>query len=151
MIATSQTLEGLTGLLKSGHHVIFWDIEGTSFEKAERTLKKVQKKYHLAHIYLVSDFKNSYRAWCWSRVTFPTLMLILTDSLSILDYNFYYYTVKRRKATLRTAKKKDRPQQKVISVLPSYFAEIPEEMERVIYDTGTEKRGFSVLLGDKDG
>jgi hypothetical protein len=151
MMATTQKLDGTSSLQNDGNHIIYWDIENCTLNQAENTLKNVQRKYGLSHIYVVSDAENSYRAWCLSKVTFQTLMSILTDSLQILDYNFYYYTVKRRKATLRTAKKKDRPSQKVISVLPSYFAEIPKRMEHVIYDTGTEKRGFSILLGDRDG
>lgn len=78
-------------------------------------------------------------------------MLILTESLPILDDDFYYYTVKRKKATLRTAIKKDRQPQHVISALQTHFAETPKRSEHVIYDTGTEKRGVSLLLGDRDG
>jgi len=37
-----------------------------------------------------------------------------------------------------------------VSVLESYFVPIPKEVEMVVYDTGIEKRGLSILLGDKD-
>jgi hypothetical protein len=93
----------------------------------------------------------AYRAWCFSKVNFETFLKILLDSLSILDYNFFYYTVKCRKATLRTGSKKDRPTQKVVSVLKSYAVSIPFGdcvVEKVVYDTGLKKRGVSLLLGD---
>lgn len=79
-----------------------------------------------------------------------TLLHILLDT-DYVDYNFFYYTVKRRKATLRTSNKKDREPQRVVSVLLSYPASIPNRMQRVIYDTGYVKRGKTILLGDKDG
>ena len=61
-----------------------------------------------------------------------------------------YYTFKRKKATLRTGSKKDRPAQKVVSVLKSYPVPIPHgdyTVEKVVYDTGLQKRGKSILIG----
>jgi len=58
--------------------------------------------------------------------------------------------VKRRKATLRTNSKKNRPKQKIICVLWSYPVPIlTKQIERVDYDTGVKKRGLSILLGDE--
>jgi hypothetical protein len=150
MLAKTQTLEGVTSLQNDGSHIPMWDIE-CDLEKAKETLRTVQNKYGLSHIYIASDQEGSYRGWCFSKVSLKTLLSILTDSLDILDYSFFYYTVKRRKATLRTDRKKDRPLQQVVSVLPSYSAEFPKVMERVVYDTGLEKRGLSLLLGEQDG
>lgn len=76
-----------------------------------------------------------------------TFLKILVDSLSILDYSFFYYTVKRKKATLRVCSKKGRPVQRVIGVLESYPCPIPSTMEKVVCDTGLVKRGRSLLLG----
>jgi hypothetical protein len=154
MIAKTQILEGVDSRVidsQKDENYVFWDLENCTLHKAEETLKTVQNKYGLSHIYIVSDLENSYRAWCFSKVTFKTFLAILIDSLDIIDYNFFYYTVKRRKATLRTDRKKDRPSQKVVSVLQSFAVEFPKMMERVVYDTGLEKRGFSLLLGEKDG
>ena len=76
-------------------------------------------------------------------------MHILLD-VDYLDYNFFYYTVKRRKATLRTNSKKNRPKQQLVNVLESYPVQIPKKaLEKVVYDTGIEKRGISILLGEK--
>jgi hypothetical protein len=129
-----------------------WDLDaGHMLKEIEAVLKWIQQKYNLSHIYIASDALGSYRAWCFSRVDFKTFLSILVDSFDILDYSFFYYTVKRKKATLRTDRKKNRPFQKVESFLPTYFASFPTKVERVVYDTGLEKRGHMILLGDKDG
>lgn len=150
MIAKTQTLEGVTSLQSDGNHIVMWDLEKCTLKQAEKTLTEIQKKYRLSHIYISSDNQHSYRAWCFSKVSFEIFLKILLDSLSILDYNFFYYTVKRRKATLRTSSKKGRPAQKVVSVLQSYYSPIPFKnsfVEKVVYDTGLQKRGISLLLG----
>jgi hypothetical protein len=46
---------------------------------------------------------------------------------------------------------KNRLKQELVSVLESYPMPIPELPEMVISDTGIEKRGLSILLGDEDG
>ena len=77
----------------------------------------------------------------------------MVDCLDILDYSFFYYTVKRKKATLRTSKKLNRPKQHVVLVLKSFAVSIPtsnDVVEQVIYDTGLEKKGISLLIGDKE-
>jgi hypothetical protein len=149
MYSDTQTLEGVTSLLKSGKHIIMWDLEDCSLDEAKETLRNVQKKYNLADIYIVSDAERSYRAWCYSFVDFKTLLHILLDT-DHLDYIFFYYTVKRRKATLRTNSKKGRVKQKIVCVLWSYpMPIIRNNIERVDYDTGLEKRGLSILLGER--
>jgi hypothetical protein len=126
-----------------------WDLEKCTEQEAEQTLIKVQKKYHLSHIYIVSDVEGSYRAWCFTKVDLKKFLHILLDT-NHLDSNFFYYTVKRRKATLRTRTKKGRPKQQVVSILKSYSVPIPvnSKVEMVTYDTGLEKRGFSLLIGE---
>jgi hypothetical protein len=148
MLAQTQTLEGVSSLQKDGKHIVMWDLENCDLQQAETTLKKVQTKYRLSNIYLVSDTAKSYRAWCYSRVSFDVFLKILYDSLSILDFNFFFYTIKRKKATLRTGSKKGRSPQKIVSVLESYYLPInPSKVEKVTYDTGLEKQGKSLLLG----
>ena len=148
MISESQTLEGVTSLQSDGKHIVLWDLENCSLKQAEITLSKVQKKYCLSHIFIVSDKGRSFRAWCFSKVDFRTYLqiLLVTD---YLDWNFFYWTVKRGKATLRTTNKKNREPQKIVSVLESYPIPIPETWEKVVYDTGIEKRGLTVFLGER--
>ena len=150
MYSDTQTLEGVTSLLKNGKHIVMWDLEGCSQEQAEETLRKVQSSYNLSSIFIFSDAERSFRAWCFTRVDFNTFLKILLDT-DYADWNFFYYTVKRKKATLRVSNKKNRPKQELVAVLELYPMPIPEEVEMVIYDTGIEKRGLSILLGDRDG
>lgn len=150
MLAKTQTLEGMSSLLPNGKHMPMWDLEGCTLEQAEDTLRKVQQNYGLSNIYIVSDLKGSYRAWCFSQVDYKDFRRILSNT-EYIDEWFFYYTVKRQKATCRTNNKKNRLSQQVVSVLESYYVDIPDKMEHVIYDTGLKKRGYSILLGDKDG
>jgi hypothetical protein len=146
MVAKTQTLEGVTSLLPDCKHVVMWDLENCTLEQAEETLRNVQMKYSLSHIYVASDAEGSYRAWCFLKVDYKTLLHILLDT-NHLDPVFFDYTVKRKKATLRTSNKQGRPPQELVSVLESYPASIPEIGEKVTYDTGLLKRGRSILLG----
>lgn len=147
MLSRTQTLEGITSLQKDGKHIIMFDLENCSLEQAENTLRNVQRKYCLSNIYITSDIDRSFRAWCYSLVDFKTFLKILLD-VDYLDWNFFYWTVSRSKATLRISNKKNREPQKIVSVLESYFVPIPKSCQSVIYDTGIEKRGLTVLLGE---
>jgi hypothetical protein len=147
MIAKTQRLEGVSSLQRDGKHIVMFDLENCSLAQTEETLRDVQRKYHLSDIFIVSDTEKSYRAWCYSKVDFVTFLKILLD-VEFLDWNFFYWTVKRGKATLRTSAKKGREPQSVVSILKSYYAPIPNSCEKVVYDTGLTKRGFTILLGD---
>jgi hypothetical protein len=147
MIAETQRLEGVTSLQSDCSHIVMWDLENCTQQEAERSLKEVQRKHGLSHIYLVSDVERSYRGWCYSRVDFETLLKILLGT-RFLDWNFFYWTVVRGKATLRTSNKKDRPPQRVVSVLESFPAPFPSSCQKVVYGTGLTKRGLTILLGD---
>jgi hypothetical protein len=146
MVSPTQTLEGVTSLQPDGKHIVLWDLENCTLEQAEETLRKVQMKYGLSHIYIASDAEGSYRAWCFSKVDYKTLLHILLDT-EFLDPVFFDYTVKRKKATLRTSNKQGRLPQKLVSVLESYSAPIPKTWEKVTYDTGLVKKGRSIILG----
>ena len=126
-----------------------WDLEGCSLEQIKKTLKKVQTRYGLGNIYLTTDNNGkSFRGWCFSIVTFETYVKILVDSLSITDYGFFYYTIKRKEATLRLSQKEGRPFQTCTDVIESFFVPFPSGiMSHVIYDTGAEKKGTTLNLG----
>jgi len=144
-----QTLEGVSSLIpnSNGKHNILWDIEGCTLEECKEALRYPQKKYDLSDIFIVSDAERSYRAYCYLQVDFKTLLKILLDT-DYLDPIFFEYTVRRKKATLRTSQKKGRPKQKVVAVLWSYPVAIPKgKVEKVIYDTGVEKEWLSIILG----
>ena len=153
MFAKTQTIEGTTSLLENGLHNPFFDIENCSLEKAEFELGKIQVSYGLPDIHLVSDADRSYRALCFGKVKFTDYLRMQLDLLEagILDYNFFWHTVRLSKGTLRLSDKANRPKQEVVSVLKSYPVSIPDLglRERVIYDTGVQKRGLTVFLGEK--
>ena len=124
-------------------------MENVSLEQIKKTLRTVQTRYGLGNIYLTSDNNGkTYRGWSFSVVTFVTYLKILVDSLSIIDYGFFYYTIKRKEATLRLSQKEGRPFQTCTDVIESFFVPFPSGiMSRVIYDTGTEKKGTTINLG----
>jgi hypothetical protein len=147
MISSTQRLEGISSRQPDGKHFLQWDIEHVTLQRAKEVLRRIQARHHLANIYIVSDKTGSYRAWCFNRISFPTLLVIQAESLSILDYGFFAYAVRRLETTLRIDKKKGRPEQKLIGVLESYPCPIPSFMKHIVYDTGLVKKGTSILLG----
>jgi hypothetical protein len=150
MLSHTQTLEGISSLLINGLHMPLFDIENCSLDKAELELKKIQSKNHLSDIYITSDVDRSFRSWCACGVKlthYLRMMLELIDA-GILDYNFFWWTVKQSEATLRVGNKVNRPPQKIVSVLQSYYIPFPQKVKKVIYDTGIQKRGLTVFLGE---
>jgi len=143
MVARTQTASGISSKVGNNKHIILWDLDQCTLKQAEDTLKKVQKKYNLSHIYIVSDKVGSYRALCFSIVDFNALMKIII-SANYVDEYFISYTAKRMKATLRLTKKMDREKQDILSILYSYFEPTPKTLERVIYDTGLIKHGITI-------
>jgi hypothetical protein len=146
MISATQTLEGLTSKIGEDQHLILWDLEGCTLQQATETLADVQYKHRLGDIYVVSDAERSFRAFCFSRRSWKEYLIILLETKH-LDYNFFYWTVRRGQATLRTSNKQGRPPQRVVAYLKGYEpTQIPEKMTCVLYDTGLEKRGLVIQL-----
>ncbi len=59
-----------------------------------------------------------------------------------LDYNFFYWTVRRGASTLRDTVKLGRESQRVVSKIEGYESTVfPDRYVRVIYDTGIDKVG----------
>ena len=151
LFAKTQRLHGITSLIPNSDnkHIILADLENCDEEQAIRETRFVQQKHGLSHMYIQSDAENSFRVWCFSIVDYKTLLKILLD-FDHLDMVFFAYTNKRKKATLRDDKKKDRPPQKIVAVLESYPMPIPEHVQEVFYDTGIVKKGIAISLGDDD-
>lgn len=143
LISVSQTLRGITSKIQDNEHLVMWDLDRCTLEQAEETLQYVQRKYQLSTIFIYSDKPTSYRAICFTRVDFKTLLRIILDTCYV-DYDFFHWTVYRGKATLRLSGKQGRPLQKVVSILATYEQPIPEQLEEVIYDTGVDKTGIMV-------
>jgi len=147
MVSHTQTLEGVTSKISQNEHIVLWDLEGCSLNEARKTLAEIQFRHKLGDIFVVSDAEKSFRAWCFSIRSWKEYLRILLETQH-LDYNFFYWTVRRGSATLRISNKKGRPPQKVVAYLDGYEeTKIPESMVHVIYDTGLEKRGVVVKVG----
>lgn len=154
MISASQSLEGIMSRVsdnpKGGLHIILLDLEGCELPKVIEALKEIQRKYQLSDFWITSDAPKSFRAWCFSVRPWTTYLRIMLDLIDggILDYNFFFWSVKRGSATLRTSNKVNRQPQEVVAYLPSPFekASVPEKLTKVVYDTGLEKRGLTLFF-----
>jgi len=147
MLSHTQTLEGVTSRINKNEHLIFWDLEGCNLDQAEEILASVQYAHRLGDIFITSDAEQSFRGWCFSARSWKEYLRILLET-DYLDYNFFYWTVRRGSATLRINNKAGRQPQKVVAYLKGYEeTEIPEKMVHVTYDTGLEKRGMVISLG----
>ncbi|MGQ9507542.1 MAG: hypothetical protein ACUVTB_06800 [Candidatus Bathycorpusculaceae bacterium] len=152
MISATQTLEGVMSKIGNDKHLILADIETDKpLNEILHVLKRIQRRYRLGDFWLTSDFKGSYRLWCFSQRSWLKYLQILLDLLKegILDYNFWFWTIKRGSATLRTSNKANREPQRVIAHLKGYEkTTIPSKLCHVVYDTGTSKVGWCILLKD---
>jgi hypothetical protein len=157
MVAETQSLEGITSevIRRTGYHYPLFDIEKQGevlpLEVVERELGKIQVSYGLSNFYIRSDKEGSYRPYCFSEVKLTDYMRMQLDliDVGILDYNFFWWTANKSKATLRVNSKKNRPKQQLVSTLHSYSVPIPDKFSTALYDTGVEKRGLTIFLGDK--
>ena len=153
MVSETQTLHGVTSLLANGNHYPFFDVDNCSLDLAETELGKIQVSYGLSNIYITSDKERSFRGWCYSQVKFTEYLRMQLDLIDsgLLDYNFFWWTVRQGKSTLRCNRKKNRPYQELASTLHSYYVPIPKTglVTQAIYDTGIQKRGFTIFLGEK--
>jgi|GEM_PF-1365269 hypothetical protein len=144
MISATQSLEGVTSRINKNEHIILLDCEGKDLPEVAECLRKVQLSYGLGDFWVTSDAPNSFRAWCFSVRPWTTYLRIMLDliDMGVLDYNFWFWTVKRGEATLRTSNKQGRPPQQVVAYLQGFeLTEIPAKLKHVSYDTGVEKRG----------
>ena len=116
MISHTQTLEGLTSQVGKDKHIILWDLEDCSLDEAKKTLSTVQFCHRLGDVFVVSDAENSFRGWCFSVRSWKEYLIILLET-DCLDYNFFYWTVRRGSATLRLSDKAGRH---LSGVLPSW-------------------------------
>jgi hypothetical protein len=156
MLSKTQKLIGITSKVigEKDKHYIFWDLENCTLKQAEQELSILQFDYSLGTTFITSDYPYSFRAWCFDKVSFKQYLKILLDT-KYLDWNFFYWTVERGKATLRLNQKKGRQQQKIVSILESPYEQewnelerkkkmesnIFSRLERVDYETGIDKKG----------
>lgn len=154
MISTSQKIESVTSQADQHNknlHYVFLDLENKDLNTVVEALREVQAKYKLSDIWLVSDMDKSYRAFCFSVRPWTTYLRIMLDLIDkdILDYSFFFWSVKRSKATLRTSNKYGRQGQKIVYYLPSNFEKpkFPRKVLAAWYTTGLIKRGITFMVG----
>ncbi len=159
LISYTQTVVGITSLVENvgdvweNKHILFWDLEGCSFDEVIKELDYIQEIYELGEIYIIGDNEKgeTFNAICFSRVAFRRFLEILIAT-QYVDYLFYRYTITRGKATIRLTDKIGRGKHRILKVLEGPKYAIPTTMERVIYDTGLDKIGSFFEVGDiKDG
>lgn len=147
MLSTTQTLKGITSKVidepEEKHlHYIFFDLDKCTQAQAEQKLGEIQLDFKLGDTYIFSDKEGSYRGFCWSKRPWITYLHILLHSFPLLDYGFWFWTVCRGAATLRTGNKIDRLPQKCVAILKGYEPTVfPRKLCSVTYDTGIEKEG----------
>ncbi len=143
MISRTQTTTGITSKIGPNQHIVLWDLDHCNIQEASTALIDVQKKYNLSDIYIFGDRDNGFGAICFKVVPFITMLRILIDT-NYIDEGFISYTAKRNKATLRMWHKENRPMMKVKNILHTYHLDMPENMEKIIYDTGLVKDGVTL-------
>lgn len=145
LISATQTLKGLTSRIGEDKHIILWDLEDCTQHECLTTLKNIQLYYRLGQIYVLSDKNLSYRAICFTKVNYMTMLKILINT-DFIDSGFIQYTVQHGEATLRMTKKFNRDEQDLICIIPSEYRrdKIPKNLETVIYETGLIKRGVNI-------
>jgi hypothetical protein len=150
MLSHTQTLRGITSKINNkDEHLLMWDLEECSIHDAEKELKRIQEKYNLSTIYIMSDKEKSYRGICFTGVPFLRMLHIISDT-KYIDFMFVKYTCIRQRASLRFSPKKDRGIMKIVSILPNpemdVNVKIPNQMEIVEYDTGLQKASKEIHI-----
>jgi len=145
-LSKHQTLGGLGSCVNWEKHLhnIFWDLEVCTLEEAIQTLQEVQKEFKLGDIIITSDYKKSYRAWCFSVRKWLEYLHILLHTKHI-DYGFWIWTIRRGEATLRNTDKKKRQMQNIVAILEGYEkTQLPKKFKVINYDTGIQKKGILI-------
>ena len=151
MLSRYQKLEGITNEYDKKKRLFypFWDIEGCSLEECKKSLDNIMLSYDLGDIFITTDNDKTYRAWSWYPIKWKTYLKVLLDT-EFLDYNFFFWTVKRGYATLRTSLKEGRQEQRVVAMIKSDLDLKPvflKETTSITYDTGIEKQGRFINIG----
>jgi hypothetical protein len=115
----TENTTGVTSYVKDDKnhmHYVLWDFDKTPLVHVINELMYVSKLYELKNIVIMSDKKDSYRAFSPTKVDFRTLMKILLDT-EFVDWEFIKWTMRRGYATIRMTKKEYRKKPKIIEIL----------------------------------
>jgi len=96
---------GVNSTLPSGNHILMWDFDNISLRQAVTELRRIQKKYTLPTIYLLTTGKpNSFIAYCFKENNWHRAVEIVAATKHV-DPNFFKYAVYRGHFTLRVSMK----------------------------------------------
>jgi hypothetical protein len=126
--------------------MILWDLDKCSLDNCIKALRKVQEKYNLSNIHIMSDSANSYRAMCYTQVSFVELIHILIDT-EYIDNDFIAHTITDKKSALRMSQKRGRKGNAVIHTVESFSVDMPEKITIKTYETSVEKKAHIISLG----
>lgn len=146
MLSSTQRLYGITNKIGKDKYFILWDMEDCTLEECLNELNKIQYIHSLGEIFITSDHERSFHAWCYNIVNFRKFLSIVCDT-KYCDWNFIRWSVVRGQATIRTSQKKNRPKQRLVATIWGKHNEIVQSPNRVIYDTGIDKRGMVLQIG----
>lgn len=66
-------------------HITIWDFDEASYNDIVRSLKRVQRKYNMPTIYIVTSSVNHYHAYSFTSRTLKDVIHILSDTEFICD------------------------------------------------------------------
>ena len=138
MLSHYQKIEGINSKVSEFSHILLWDFDSTNLKEIEKELIRIQDKFFLSDIFIFSDNMKSFHAYCFTRVCFKDLLKILVET-EYVDMDFIGYTIRNKKAVLRTSRKINRENIKLVKVLPSFECKIPEKIGKELYDCPLDK------------
>jgi hypothetical protein len=62
---------------------LLFSLFGNFWKILKMLFRRIQQKYRLSNTYITSDNNKTFRAWCFSIVTFGTYLKLLIDCKSI--------------------------------------------------------------------
>jgi len=140
-ITKIEDVTGITSITnEKDMHFVLWDFDNTTFNNVQLSLFYVAEKYDLKNIVIMTDKKDSYRAFSPSKVHFRTLLKILLDTDNV-DNKFIEWTFRRGYATIRMSKKKHRNKMKIENIIKYDGEYIPqiENFKFVEYESDMDR------------
>ena len=147
-IFKTQRMVGIVNKVENGGFCPFWDLENCTLNMAIKTLSEVQKEFHLDTIFVYSDNPTSFRALCYTVVSFHEYLHILLHT-QYVDFGWFRVNVSREFAILRISDKKKREHQKVVAIIPNGKELEYPYFTNVEYDTGIDKKVILLAIGEK--
>lgn len=115
-------------------HILMIDTDSEDYINILSECVRIQFKYDLGKMFIVSDKPDSYRIWCFKLFTLREILNIICD-FKYTDLYFIRFTAKRGKSILRVSSKKDRENQRIVKVIDGRDNPIPEKFHMVKYET----------------